>query len=92
MLINELITDMIAYCCTYETFDLIFNSHGLDVINQKYGHYNGYFELFQFGLVLYHAFANFEPNYDHIVEMVGEYLTINILVVIYIIMIYYMVL
>lgn len=68
VLINELITDMIAYCCTYETFDLIFNSHGLDVINQKYGHYNGYFELFQFGLVLYHAFANFEPNYDHILE------------------------
>lgn len=66
VLSNELVTDLLAYACTYKSLDGIFYGVYLDTINERFGHYDGYYELLQLGLVIFNAFSNYSPDYDQI--------------------------
>lgn len=65
VLFNELITDLIAYASTYKSIDGIIYGDDLATIDERFGHYNGYFELLQLGLVIFNGFSNYSPNYDY---------------------------
>lgn len=60
-----------AYISTYKSIksmnDIIYGK-GLENIDAKYGHYNGYYELLQLGLVIFNAFSNYPANYDSIIN------------------------
>lgn len=66
LLVNELMTDLFAYICTYQSMEGIIYSDDLISIKNNYGYKNGYFELLPLGLVIFNAFANYTPDYDKI--------------------------
>jgi hypothetical protein len=68
VLSNELTTDLFAYICTYKSLDGIFYGNDLDIIDERFGHYNGYYELLQLGLVIFNSFSNYTPNYDQLIS------------------------
>lgn len=68
ILLNELVTDLIAYICSYKSAEKIIHGTDLETINTRFGHYNGYFELLPLGLVFLQGFANYPVDYDYLVN------------------------